>query len=101
VESGSTARYSLQLFPSDLPHVVALTAASPAPSLDLLLEPMVVASDEVVTLVVTDTRTGSDLMPGLWYSIPITGTGGGFVQTTSVDLLIGGDRAFLPVLISD
>ena len=101
VEPGGTARYSLRLYPSDLPHVVALTAASPSPSLALSLEPTVIASNEVATLVVTDTHAGSDLLPGAWTSIPITGSGGGFVRTTSVDLLIGGKRTYLPVFIGD
>jgi hypothetical protein len=101
VEPGGTAHYALHLYPSSLPHNVALTAASPSPSLTLALDPLVVSSDAVVTLTITDTHTGSVLVPGLRYTVPITGTGGGFVQTTSVNLLVGGRCTYLPLVIRE
>jgi hypothetical protein len=69
--------------------------------LTLALDPAVVASDAVGTLTVTATHTGSALVPGLWYTLPITGTGVGFTRTTSVDLLVGGGRVYLPVVIRE
>lgn len=98
VELGGTVHYALHLYPSDLPHMVTLTVASPSPSLTLTLDPAVVCSDAVGTLTVTDTHAGSVLVPGLRYTLPITGTGGGFTQTTSVNLLVGGRRAYLPLI---
>jgi hypothetical protein len=101
VEPGGVAQYILQVYPSSLPYGVTLTATSPSPSLALTLEPAVIASDGVATLSVTDTHTGSGLLPGLRYIIPITGTGGGFVGMTSVDLLVGGGRLYLPLVRRD
>jgi hypothetical protein len=51
-------------------------------------------------LAVTDTHTGT-LLPGLWYTIPITGTGGGVTRTVSVSLLIGGAHVYLPVVLNE
>jgi hypothetical protein len=93
VDPGGVAHYSLRLHPPDLPHTVTLTAASPSPSLTLVLSPTVVASDTVATLTVTA------LLPGLSYTIPITGTGGGFTQTASVELRVSGVRVYLPLVL--
>jgi hypothetical protein len=98
VEPGGTAHYALHLYPSDLPHTVTLTVASPSPSLTVTLDPAVVAPDAVGNLTVTDTHVGSVLVPGLRYTLPITGIGGGFTQTTNVNLLVGGGRVYLPLI---
>lgn len=100
VEPGGTAYYALRLQPSDSPHTVALTVTSPSPSLIVTLDPMVVTSDMVATLTVADTHTGT-LLPGLWYTLPITGNGGGFTRTISVGLLVGGKRVYLPLLLRE
>jgi hypothetical protein len=98
VDPGGVARYALRLHPSDVPYAVTLTATSPSSDLDVALGSTLVALGEVVTLTLTDTHTGPVLMPGLWYSVPITGTGGGFRQTASVALLVGGTRVHLPLV---
>jgi len=41
---------------------------------------------------------GAALANLLWYTIPITGVGGGFTQTAGVRLLVGGARIYLPVI---
>jgi hypothetical protein len=79
-------------------HTVALTAASPSPSLTLSLTPTVVTAPGQATLAVTDTHVGA-LLPGLWYGVPITATGGTVTQTTSVGLLVGGARVYLPLIL--
>jgi hypothetical protein len=98
LEPGGTVHFALSLYPSDLPHTVTLTAASPSPSLTLTLDPGVVGSGTVGTLTVTDSHAGSVLAPGLRYTLPITGTSGGFTQTTSVNLLVGGEGVYLPLI---
>ena len=37
-------------------------------------------------------------MPGLWYTIVISGEGGGITRNTEVNLLVGGARIFLPII---
>ena len=96
IQPGGVARYALRLYPTDLPHTVDLTVASPSPNLVTNLDSTLIAPGAVVTLTVTD--TGSAPMPGSWYTVPITGTGGGFTQAASVSLLVGGTRTYLPVV---
>jgi hypothetical protein len=69
-----------------------------SPSLALTLSPAAIASGAVATLALTDIHAGT-LLPGLWYSVAITGTGGGITQTTHVGLLVGGTRVWLPVIL--
>ena len=69
-----------------------------SPSLALTLSPAAIAPGAVATLTLADAHAGT-LLPGLWYTIPITGTGGGVTQTTSVGLLVGGTRVWLPVVL--
>jgi hypothetical protein len=38
------------------------------------------------------------LLPGVWYTLPITATGASVTQTASVNLLVGGVRVWLPVI---
>ena len=48
-------------------------------------------------LTVTDTHPGPTLMPGLWFHIPVTGTGGSDTQVIYAGLLVGGARVCLPL----
>jgi hypothetical protein len=96
IEAGGTAHYALSLHPSDLPHAVSLTLSSPPPGLSYTLSSDVVAPGEVVILTVA--HDGSPAGQGAWHTIPITGTGGGFVQTADVAVLVGGARVYLPLV---
>ncbi len=96
IEPGGTAQYALSLYPPDLPHTVTLTLAGPPPGLSCTLSSDVVALSEVVTLTIT--HDGSSTGQGTWHTIPITGTGGGFVRTTDVAVLVGGTRVYLPLV---
>jgi hypothetical protein len=51
------------------------------------------------TLTVTDTHSAGLPWPDIWYHVPITATGGGVTQTTSVGLLVGGTRVYVPVVL--
>ena len=98
IESGGVTRYSLRLHPTDLPHAVTLATTSPSPSLALVLNPTVATSGTVVSLTVTHSGTPS---PGLWYTLPLTGTGGGFTYSTEVALLVGGRLVYLPTIAKE
>jgi hypothetical protein len=54
----------------------------------------------VLALTFLVTLAPSPLAPGLWYTLPLTGTGSGFTQTVSVRLLVGGARVYLPVTLT-
>ena len=99
VAPGGAATYIIGVQPvGGFSGTVGLVAASPSPSLALTLSPAAIAPGAVATLTITDAHAGT-LLPGLWYTVPITGTGGGVTQTTSVGLLVGGTRVWLPVVL--
>jgi parallel beta-helix repeat protein len=79
---------------------VNLSTASPSPSLLLSLAPTAVSPPGQATLTVTDTHAGPTLMPGLWFHIPVTATGGGDTQTVRAGLLVGGVRVYLPSILT-
>jgi hypothetical protein len=96
---GSVAAYTVEVQPvGHFTHTVNLIAASPSPSLTLSLAPSALTPPGQATLTLTDTHSGSTLVPGLWYTLPTTGTGGGITQMASVDLLVGGVRTYLPLI---
>jgi len=97
IEPGGVARYTLSLDPSNVPFPVALTTANPSSYLAVDLRPTTVTSRSQAILTITDSHAGP-LQPGRWYTIPITGIGGGLTLTTGVDLIIGGARKYLPVI---
>jgi hypothetical protein len=78
----------------------ALSASSPSISVTLLLTPTTVVPPGEATLVLADSHPGPKLLPGLWYVVPITATGG-LTLTTSVRLLVGGARAYLPAVLRE
>jgi hypothetical protein len=80
---------------------VTVTGASPSPSVTLGLSPAVVNTPGEVTLTLTDLHASGSLTSGLFYSAPITATGGGFTRTATVSLLVGGVRIYLPVILKN
>jgi predicted outer membrane repeat protein len=97
VDPGDVATYQVQ-HAGDITYTLSLSASSPSPYLTVSLSPATVAPSEVATLTVTDTHPGPTLMPGLWYAIPITGTGNGQTLTATARLLVGGAQVYLPLV---
>jgi hypothetical protein len=98
IDAGSVATYTIGVY-GNVGGPVTLTTASPSPSLTLQLLPASLTPPGQVTLIVTDTHPAGPLLPGIWYSLPITGTGGGLTQTASASLLVGGTQTYLPVIL--
>jgi hypothetical protein len=96
---GGTAHYTLSLYPPDLPHTATLTATSPLTSLVTTLSSNLIGARAPVTLTVTHSQTGSTLLPGSQYTIPITGTGGGFIRTAYVKTLVCAAEIYLPIVL--
>jgi hypothetical protein len=101
VDPGGETHYALRLHPADLSYTVTLTVTSPSPLLVTSLSSPLLAADAVVTLTVTDHHTDSVIVPAQEYVLPITATGGGFTQISSVRLLVGGERVYLPTILQD
>ncbi len=79
-------------------ETVTLTATASPSDLLVSLSPASLVPPGRATLTLTDTHTGPTLLPGVQYTVLITATGGGLSQTTSVGLLVGGTRLYLPLL---
>ena len=100
IAPGGIATYTLAVRPvGSFSATVTLTVANPAPSLTLNLTPTVFVPPDQAMLTITDAHTGSTLLPGSWYTVSITGTGGGLTQMTGVGLLVGGTRIYLPLIL--
>jgi hypothetical protein len=80
---------------------VTLVAASPSPSLTVYLNPAALTPPGQATLSITDSHPGPTLLPGVWYTVPITASGGSITQSTGVRLLVGGARIRLPILLKN
>jgi hypothetical protein len=101
MEAGGTVTYSVFVQPvGAFTASVTLTAEVPAASLELTLDPGTVSPPGEATLSITDTNSGPASVAGEWYTVPITGTGGGITDTISVDLLVGGQQMYLPLGMS-
>ncbi|MBN1975883.1 MAG: right-handed parallel beta-helix repeat-containing protein [Anaerolineae bacterium] len=73
IAPGEIATYTLSLQPTGgFTATVALTATSPSPDLALDLSPTAVDPPDQAWLTITDTHAGP-LLPGVWYTITITG----------------------------
>jgi parallel beta-helix repeat protein len=97
---GAVATYTLSAQPvGGFSAFVDLVAASPSPSLTVGLVPPSIGPPGKATLTVTDTHSAGSPWPDVWYHVPITATGGGVTQTTSVGLLVGGTRVYLPSVL--
>jgi hypothetical protein len=96
----AVATYTLSVQPvGGFSATVTLVAASPSPSLTVSLVPSSIVPPGQATLTVTDTHSVASPWPVVWYYVPITATSGGVTQTTSVDLLVGGTRVYLPSVL--
>lgn len=97
VEPGGVAIYQITHV-GEVTYTLSLAASSPSSYLVVSLSQTALAPGEAATLAVTDTHPGPALLPGAWYGIPITGTGGGQTLTATARLLVGGAWVQLPLV---
>jgi hypothetical protein len=98
IAPGEAALYRITIEPvGGFNTPVDLDVTSPSAYLTVQVDLNPVAPPGQSNLTVTDTHPGAWLLPGEWYTIPITATGGTFVQLASVHLLVGGRRVYLPI----
>jgi hypothetical protein len=96
---GTVATYSVGVHPvGAFTSSVTLMTSMPSLSLTLGLLSTTIAPPGHTTLAVADAHKGA-VLPGLWYSFSITGTGGGITQTANASLLVGGSRVYLPLIL--
>ncbi len=81
-------------------RVVHVSITNPAPAfLNISPTSSTFSPPGQVTLTITDLHPPGQLIPGAWYAIPATASGGGFTRTITVDLLVGGTRTYLPLVL--
>lgn len=100
IEPGQSTSYSLNVvLGSAYTGTVTLSVSTPPSDLALGLNPTVFTASGQATLTVTDTHPAGPLMPGLFYTIPLTASDGSVSRATSVSLLVGGARTYLPLVL--
>jgi len=99
IHPGGVAVFTVAVDPSGaFAAPVHLEVDNPSPDLLVSLSPADGIPPFQSTLAITDTHTGP-VVPGWWYTLPITATSATVTQTTSVTLLVGGSHLYLPNVI--
>jgi hypothetical protein len=94
IQPGGTAVYTLSLYPSDVPFSVQLSLPGPTPHLTATLHTATLSPGAPVTLTVQhDGSPGTQV-----YHLTIAGEGAGFEDSLTVELLVGGEVVYLPVI---
>ncbi len=95
---GEVAAYDIQVVSSDtIVDPLNLVATENYPDITLSLSPSSILPGQTATLTLTDLRSGT-LSPGVWHTIPITGTNSDLTLNTEITLLVGGERVYLPII---
>ncbi len=96
IAPGGSAQFGVYFLrnPTDSQLPVNLAVEAP-PGLTAAVDPTTITTWQTSALTVNDT---SGVDPGL-YTVTVTGSDGGFTDTTSVNLLVGAARAYLPLVI--
>ncbi len=99
VSPGGTAVFTVDVQPTDgSVSSVTVDVGDLAPDLSALPATQTIASlPGAVTFTATDSHSPS-FTAGVWYTIPVTVTGGTAVQTTTVQLLLNGGQTYLPTI---
>lgn len=102
INTGGTAAYTIQVqHSSNFTETVTLQIGN-SPSSDLVITPPAQTTFPTpggqTILRLTDQHDPS-FSEGVWYTMSITATGGEFVRTANISLLVNGKQAFLPVIL--
>jgi hypothetical protein len=100
IEANSSATYLLSLtVAGNFTSTITLTANSSPTGPQVDLSPGSLTPPGSVTFTLTDTHPAGHPVPGYWYNVLISATGGGFTRTTAVSLLVGGTQTYLPLIL--
>jgi hypothetical protein len=94
---GESADYTIRFqAPPGFTGPVSLAHSPAPPDLTVSLSPTSITSGSSARLTLTDTHLGP-VLPGVLYTVEITGTHADQEETVEVHLLVGGIRVYLPV----
>jgi parallel beta-helix repeat protein len=93
---GETTTFAVNVQPiGSFSTTVVLTTTQPSPDLIVNLAPLTIAPPGAATLIVTSSVS---ISTPTWFTIPITAISTGITQTIDVNLLVGGQRVYLPII---
>lgn len=98
IDNGEVARFKIRVTHDEgLTEDVQLTVDPPSNKItaEIAQDGIVMAPGGTRTMRVTDVSTAAK---GAWYDIPVTASVGTLEETTTVRLLVGGSRAYLPLV---
>lgn len=99
IDPGDSANFTVEIKPTGgFTETATLNVVSPSPDLNVSLAPTTLSLPGQAALTLDDTHSSGPLLPGVWYTVPITGTGGGVTRTLNISLLVGGARGYLPLI---
>lgn len=101
IQAGGSASYTLQVGGTGTGTVTlsASAVSGPAPLPTVQLTPTSLTSlPGQVTLTLTDKHAAGPLIPGVAYQVTVTATRGGNSQKLTLNLLVGGTRAYTPII---
>ncbi len=98
IDVGAMTNYQIDVS-STTTDTITLQASTSSTNVEISLSITSLTPPGQATLTVTSTHVISPLIPGEFITLPITATGGGFTQTTSATLLVGGAQLHLPVVL--
>lgn len=99
IDAGGEANYTLHIEPAAGFASPVNLSVSPALGLQLNLSATTITPPADVILTAIDTHTSGTLSPGTWHQITITANSGNVGYDTTVNLLVGGTRVYLPLLL--
>ncbi len=96
IPPGGSAQFGVYFLrnPSDPQPAVTVAAGTSPAGLSAALNPAVLNTWQTAALTVNDTSGASPV----WYTVTLTGSDGGYVNTASVRVLVGGTRIYLPLI---
>ncbi len=97
IQPGETAVVLLSIEPlGGFTTPVQLQHSPPPLSLTISLSPTILAPGGTASLTLVSVHPGP-LLPGVWSTLTISGTAGAAADQTSVGVLVGGFRSYLPI----
>lgn len=97
VELGGTATFSINVAGAAFPVTISASdPVGPAPLPTVSVDPTSLTPPGRVTVTLVDRHSAGSLAPGASYTVTLTATGGGNTRTLKLQLIVGGERVFLP-----
>jgi len=100
VDTGESAVYRLLIQPTGgFNETVTLTTHNSSPDLDVELDRTSLSPPGQVNLTLTDLHADGSLSSGVWYTVNVVASGGGFTRGAEVRLLVNGQESYLPLVV--